>query len=133
MKFFKTLIGVLIVLGVGGFAGMIATQTFQQLNENVGSVAQTGEYHYVATSSAGTTQIVENQRAVLGSVVISTDSAGTFVVKDATSTTDSLAVTVASFEATQAEGTYTFDINLQRGLQIVGGASADGLITVTYR
>lgn len=127
-KTFLIVGGIIIVL-----AFFYSQNQAKQTENPLGSVSYGSSYAWTATSSVGTMQIIENNPVVLGSVVISTDSAGTFIVKNATSTTDADAVTVASFEATQAEGTYTYDIYMSRGLQIVGGASADGLITVTYR
>lgn len=133
----KILTGIIVTLLIV-FGGLVCfnINPFEAPTEapSIGITSVGSSYAWTSTSTGSATQqLIEDNPVVLGSVIITTDSAGTFVVNNATSTTDADAETVASFEATQGEGTYTFDTYLNRGLQIISGASGDGLITVTYR
>lgn len=103
---------------------------------SLGSVGQTGEYQASTTvgmATGVTTILLSNVPGVLGSVIIASSSATTFRVFDATSTTDVSSTTKALFVAAPANGTYTFDINLTRGLIISLPTNFNGSYTVTYR
>ena len=133
MKKTTLIVGGVLILAIGFWVGGLHNQAKDQIDGPVGSVDTGSSYAWTSTSTgASTQQIITDNPVVLGSVVISTDSAGTFVVTNATSTDDT-GETVASFEATATEGTYTYDVYMDKGLQITTGASGDGLITVTYR
>lgn len=138
MKTLNTIITLLILLVVGGIY-------LQGDKIEFGSVEPMGGYDYVQytdeAATATTTKIMEGA-GMLGSVIINEDPAGTIVFYDsATTTTTGLASTthatrIADFQKASAEGTYTFDVNVTKGLVWVtslGGDNFDGDITVTYR
>lgn len=113
-------LGVLIVL-FGGSA-------------TLGSVNQSNEYHATTTSAiADGHWVLQTGQSVLGSVVVASSSATTFKVWNATSTTDIASSSPVQFGASPADGTYTFDIVMSRGVVIELPANFDGSYTVTYR
>jgi len=106
-----------------------------------GSVGITGEYRY--TTNLATTNkafLLKYGRGTLGSIVISTLGTGNVVLYDASSTipnlrtikaTTSLPV-IATIGASQAAGTYTYDVSFYNGLIAVFNG-AQGTSTITYR
>jgi hypothetical protein len=106
----------------------------------VGSVAVGNEYHATTTYNGSgvptfaTSQLlISNTSGTLGSVVITGAVAGAMIIKDATSTTDLSAKIVATFPASAAAGTYTFDTVLFRGLLVTTSAGLVPTTTITYR
>lgn len=127
----KTIIGILsaVIVLLGGYT---ATQ--------VGSVTVGNEYKYAQYSGAiATSTLIRTGTAVLGSVIITEDSATAVTFWDATSTeavtAGVYATKVAVMQAALTEGTYTFDLQLDRGLVMVStdGYTFAGDWTVTYR
>lgn len=101
----------------------------------VGSVVPSGEYYGTSTSSliAGM-NVVKTGVTTLGSVVVvSPNTATTFTIWNATSTTDSASTTVAIFPVNATSGTYVFDTILNRGLIIDEPTGFVGDILTTYR
>lgn len=108
---------------------------------NMGSVGISGEYRY-ATTLAPTTKasLIKYGRGTFGSVIVNAVGAGSVVLYDATSTipllrtiqaTSSLPV-VAVVSASQAVGTYTYDVSFYNGLIAVYDG-VQGTSTLTYR
>lgn len=137
-----------LFLIVGGFF-------YNQNQPVVASVSQASEYRStMATSglaSASVARLVQTGQGTLGSVVITSTSATTFTVWDATSTatttyqtatlrpdlTEASSTTygrqVAAFKASPGENTYTFDVSLYKGLVLEVPSGFNGSYTVTYR
>lgn len=113
---------------------------FKSSSFKLSGITAGNEYAYqqFSGSIATSTSIAVGSRT-LGSVIITEDSATAVTFWDATSTgavTDTTYATkVAVMEATLAEGTYVFDLQLNRGLIMVStdGYSFAGDWTVTYR
>lgn len=102
----------------------------------VGSVNQGNEYKATTTlanTTAGTYQLTTTN-TVLGSVIITSSSGSIFSVYDSNpSSTTTPTTTIAIFEANAAEGTYTFDVNVQRGVTVVVPSAFSGNFVVTTR
>jgi len=104
---------------------------------NLGSVALGGDYHSTSTEAGfvdGT--VVQSGPGTLGSVVITGSTTGTLVLYDATSTvtnTSWATTTLATFPASTAAGTYTFDIMFQKGLMVVAPSAGLATSTITWR
>ncbi len=137
-KFMKQIVGVLgvLVMVVGVyFFGVINRET-----PSLGSVADNGVYSATTTDvgffNGGTTyKVVKTGPGVLGSVVITTATAGTLSLYDATSTvTNTLwaTTTLATFRASVAAGTYTFDVSFTKGL-LVDYTANIASTTITWR
>ena len=107
---------------------------------SLGSVAQSHEYNYTQlTGPIATTTLIKYQPGlVLGSVIITEDLAGAVVLYDATSTTaysKTNGTRIADFQTAMAEGVYTFDVGLEKGLVLesADGFSFAGDWTITWR
>jgi uncharacterized protein (UPF0333 family) len=103
----------------------------------LGSVADGNTYSH-ATTTTNVSKVVKttfnaSPVCTLGSIVIASSSATSFVIKNATSTTDVSSSTIASFEANAAENTYTFDISCSRGIVVDAPAGFNGYVITTYR
>ena len=134
----KIVLGVLAFVIVGFFGGYFKTDPV------VGSVAQSGEYQSTTTGlGSGNATIVVLKSApgvnVLGSVVITGATAGSFYFYNATTTDNTLrasvsttSITLVNIPNSAATGTYTFDIVAPLGLlmEITGTAPTS---TVTFR
>lgn len=104
-----------------------------------GSVTQGNEYTSTTTvsTSAGTMWQAKstsgNPYCALGAITVSSSSATTLTLWDATSTTDVSSTTIATLKAGISEGTYTYDIYCKRGLVISTPTGFNGNYTVTWR
>lgn len=105
-----------------------------------GSVNYANEYQSTTTRAANTgaamasPTLIKNGYGTLGSVVITGSNTGIINILDATSTihTDSGTTTLATFGASAAAGTYTFDAIFTKGLLVeINGVVASS--TITYR
>lgn len=106
-----------------------------QTSKNQGSVDKTNEYKSATTltmTAASSTQVF-SRSGTLGSIVISSSTAGTLELRDATSSTDVASTSIAKFPANASVGTYTFDISLYRGLSVILGSGFNGSYSITYR
>lgn len=105
-----------------------------------GSVSQGSSYHSTTTRAFNGTaltnlSLLQLGPGDLGSVVITGAGTGVINIYDATTTgphSDSATTTIASFPASTAAGTYTFDAQYYKGLiiEIIGSAATS---TITYR
>jgi len=134
----NTIIGLLaiVVLGAGLFFGL---SNKKQVNK-LGSVNVGSDYSSVLLdgSLATSTTAISSIGGALGSIIVTEDQAIEVDVYDATSTAaigNGLSTKIAVMEATQAEGTYTFDAWLQYGLVLDSAdwTAFDGTWTITYR
>ena len=127
-KIVYILVTIILIIGI--------IYTFQKQTTNLGSVNQGGEYLSTTTiSKAGVTayQVPECSRT-LGTVNITSATAlSALTIKDATSTTDLRAITIATFPSTALGGEYTFDRQLTRGLQLTIASGNGASTTVTCR
>lgn len=82
------------------------------------------DYAYIATNT--TTQVYTGP-CVLKSIIVNTAAAGSISVID--NTTGST-VNVAILKASVAEGTYTYNLVMRKGIRIITAGATD--ITVTY-
>jgi hypothetical protein len=110
-------------------------------SDSLGSVARGGEYKaltYFATTAPA--YVIKTSGGTLGSVVINTLGAGYTIFYDATTTSSALRTiaattslpVVATVSASQAAGTYTYDVSFYNGLMAVY-SGAQGTSTITWR
>lgn len=135
MKTLLSIIGVTMLL-MSGLIGHL----YDGQNQNVGSVNIGNDYLYtqITTAISTTTEVLGDNRGVLGSVIITEDQTGACVIYDATSTTAyaiSQGTRVADFQSAQTEGVYTFDVMMKKGiiLDCVNGYDFAGDWTITFR
>ncbi len=103
-------------------------------SSNVGNdYMSTSTYNQYAVPQFATSQVIRNSGGTLGSVIITGAVAGTMRFVDATSTTDTGSTTIATFPASAAANTYTFDVEFLRGLIVVTSAFLAPTTTITYR
>ena len=141
---FVTIVSFLLVVGLVSAATVTIDELREMLGEedNFGSVTVGNEYNsttLVPTSAVG--DVITNYQAVLGSVIMYGGAGGGLTIYNATTTNKDLrtgqtATTslekVAAFQASQAAGTYTFDVTGAVGL-IYEFAGAVATSTITYR
>lgn len=129
----------------------VPSEQFIQPNQPfVGSVSQANEYHATTTYQgtalelqlASTTgDIYAVKKGSLGSVVITKVGTASFDIYDATTTNVNLrqasmttnTIRLASFPASVATGTYTFDEAYVNGLIVVYSVDNIPTSTITYR
>ncbi len=103
----------------------------------LGGVAQGNTYSYATTTGSfanASSTMLRVGAGEIGSVVIGVTSATTFVLRDATSTTDIASTTILSLAASPAIGSsMLLDLSFTRGLFIEFPASFVGRYTITYR
>ena len=108
---------------------------------NVGGVTVGNEYsslNFMATTTFA--KLIDKGAGTLGSIVINTLGTGYVIFYDASSTNSNLRTTTATTslrvvavqDASQAAGTYTYDINYNDGL-IAVFSGAQGTSTLMYR
>ncbi len=146
-KTFIGIIGVYIAI-VGAFLIHTSTQLekiAQSPTPVVGSTPIGAEYQSTTTTSSlasnSTTTPVFTHTGTLGSIVIASSSATAFGIYDSAvgSTTaysgagTATSTKIATFPANAAAGTYTFDINVTRGLILDVPSGFNGIYTVTFR
>ena len=135
----KILLSVAITLSIFALV-LVTNKPVQQII--TGSVIQSGEYHSTTTrtATAGTAltspTTLCSTAGTLGSVVITGAATGIMNFYNGTTTTsnsDYGTTTLASFPASTAAGTYTFDLNATQGLlyEVISGTV--GTTTITYR
>lgn len=102
-----------------------------------GSVSVTDEYFATSTTATVAGKHLKTTGGTglcaLGSVVVASSSATTFTLWNATSTTDISSTTIATFVADLPEGTYTLDVNCNRGLVLDTPVGFNGYFVTTYR
>lgn len=127
----KKIIGVAFI-GVGVLVLLSALS-----GNNPLGAAITGQAYTATTTDSGEAgthlQAKTARGCEVGSVVIASSSATSFVLWNATSTTDTASTTLATFEAGAVEGTYTFDVVCTRGLVIEAPAGFNGSFVTTYK
>lgn len=117
-----------------GFTSLLKQdQEIKQYEPTLGSV-QIGSSYQSTTTAQGITAGTYTLTAVpgvLGSiVVVSTSAVGGFTVYDAT---DAGTTTLVALPASTPAGTYTFDMNVFRGLRITVPSGFSGQFITTYR
>ncbi|MEA3431447.1 MAG: hypothetical protein U9R01_02035 [candidate division WOR-3 bacterium] len=151
------IIALIVGLGALGYFTITGIKTeFTEPEMPVGSVNIANEYHatstaemnggsawtareqrIVATTTPSGTAVSGNARVtpvILGSVIIASSSIDHLTIRNATSSTDIASTTIAVFDNdNNAEGTYVFDIALDRGLVLDFGSAYDGSAIITYR
>ena len=132
-KFLMVAVGVFVL--IVGY--LLSSGSVNELVNKLGSVNRSNEYSATSTvptgASVNKSTLVSNSSAVFGSVTISSTTNATFVVKNASSTSDVSSTTLATFAASSANGTYTFDAVAERGLILEIPAGFAGSYTITYR
>lgn len=99
----------------------------------LGSVQVGSSYQSTTTAQGATAGLytLTSVPGVLGSiVVVSTSAVGGFTVYDAT---DAGTTTLVALPASTPAGTYTFDLNVFRGLRISVPSGFSGQFITTYR
>lgn len=140
---FISVAAIVLVLGI-----VLAPVWSPKVQESLGSVNISNEYHATTTQyntaliKAGQGQLVKTGSGALGSVVILASAPSTLYFYDATTTnvllrTDQKATStiwLASFPASAAVGTYTFDSIFVDGLLIEGSSATNvPTTTITWR
>lgn len=95
-----------------------------------------GEAGYTATTTSAIAEghiQIKSGYGMLGSIVVASSSATTFKVWNATSTTDVASTSITNFVASPANGTYTYDVNLSRGIIVELPTGFNGAYTITYK
>lgn len=141
---YKNTIAVAILLAVIGIVSVV----MQTPRDAYGSVSVSNEY--VATSTASGTvygatitgdKLIKTGYGVLGSVIITGAGTGIWNIYNATTSnvlarTGSVAtstILLASFPASVAAGTYTFDVTYTTGLLVELESGVMSTSTITYR
>ena len=133
-------------------AGLLVAITFavlvlQQPRDVQGSARPGDEYTATSTGNSmfGSTisgdTLIKTGYGALGSVIITGANTGVFSIYDATTTDVNLrtgqkatsTILLASFPASVAAGTYTFDVTYTYGLYIDYNAGVAATSTITYR
>lgn len=129
-----------ILLFIGVIIGVTASIYYFSNATNAGASVVTGsEYISTTTDStyAGSHRVlrttVNAPSCTIGSVIVASSSATAFTVWNATSTTDVASTTLATFKASVAEGTYTFDSACSRGIAVSFPAGFNGSVVFTHR
>lgn len=131
MNTFTKTIGALVIVLVLGFVYLFGVVNREK--SSYGSVVIGNEYQSTTTIGMSGKNLIFTGSGVLGSIIISSSSAATLTVNDATSTIDAASTTKAFFISSPANGTYTFDLVLTRGLSLDLGSGFNGAYTITYR
>ena len=128
----KAIIGLILIVSASLAGFYFGNPIEEVIEKDLGSTVVGNDYRYASSTEAGAV-LLKTGPTSLGSVVIIEDTAQVFTITDATSTTDALGVVVGVFEASVPHGTYTFDVQLNRGLVIEPAASFAGTYITTYR
>jgi hypothetical protein len=124
---------VTLVVALGMFGAFILGQN---ADKATGSVAAGSSYQYKAVSSAQASATVPVQvrggRSVLGSIVVMGTSTVAIRIYDATTATSS-ATLIGTLPIGTTQGTYTFDIDMARGITLDVPAAYAGNLIVTSR
>ncbi len=134
------------LLALALFATAFAFVLFQQPQQVNGSVSDSSEYVATTTafsniygSTANASKLIASSSLTLGSVVITGATTGVWNIYDAT-TSDvtkraqaSSSILIASFPASIAAGTYTFDVKLNNGLYVDLISGTLPTTTITWR
>ena len=134
---------VVLSIAIGGYFAIQGIMSKIDVDVDLKSVEYANEYHATNTANfiADTTFIIssvdQGRAATLGSVVVVSTTAFWVEFYDATSTAahadGTYTVKIATLESSITEGTYTFDIALQRGLVVVNETGYDGSYVITTR
>jgi len=130
MKTLSTIIGVVMLI----MASMIG-YLLNSPEIPLGSVQTASEYHATSTRdmTVNTQQLIQNGISTLGSVVIASSSVTSMSIWNATSTTDVDKTILTTFDASSANGTYTFDAVMTRGIVVDLPTGFDGDYVITFR
>lgn len=125
---YKDYLNIALILTVIGLFSVV----LQGPRQALGSI-ETGQF-YQATSTARLAagfNVLKTGPTELGSLLVSSSSATTIVIWNATSTTDVASSTFATFKAGVGEDEYVIDASLDRGLivQIPSGFNGSGAVT----
>lgn len=131
------------------FTILIATQTPKNADASVSQGSEYQSYMATSTNASATTAIaLKTTTGTLGSIVITqaattgayfrvwdatSTATSTYQNYDNTSTSTTYGRLVAQVKTTAAEGTYTFDASMFKGVVIEVPTSWNGIYTVTYR
>lgn len=136
-KIFKWISSIAVV----ALLAVIAFKPISSLENNLGSVSQSSEYHATTTGYVATpNQVLQATPGTFGSVVISGANTGNLFFYDATTTNINLrtgqaatnSLYIGSIPANAAAGTYTFDEVVYNGLVMVISGNPP-TSTITYR
>lgn len=131
-------LGVILITLLSFIGGNKLEQTsIQNQDSYVGSVQRTGEYYSTTTPSgaAAYQYKIASSTSILGSVVITSSTASAIWIYnwDGVGTMTASGTLVAYFPTNAAAGTYTFDIQLNKGLYTSTTAANTGVYAVTFR
>jgi len=125
---------------IGGLIGYNLNKE-QPKEQSIGSVGAGSIYqHTTATSTSFINPIIKTGNGTLGSVVINLLGTAPLTLYDATTTNVNLRAkatstlnVLASIPASQAAGTYTYDIGFYDGLMAIWGTGTIASSTLTWR
>lgn len=117
------------LLIIGAIAGSIWL-AYSASASNDGMTYQSKVFTSTDASSTASTRLkrIDGQ---LGSIIVGSSSTSTISVYSGYSTTTGQLIT--TLKANIAEGTYTFDVDMQKGIVVDVPATFDGIYTITYR
>jgi hypothetical protein len=126
-KTLKTLLAVLILVG------LLVSFKFK-IYQALGSVNIASEYQSTSTlAMANQDNVITTSSSVVGSIIVSSSSATSFKICNATSSTDIASTTIAHFKASPDNKTYTLDVVAPRGIIVKTPPGFNGNYTITYR
>lgn len=125
---------VLLVLSIfiGGF---IVSNNTNKVEASV-NIGQGYQYKVASTSSASATvpYVIKGGSGILGSIIVGTTGGQAIRIYDnALATSTATSTLIGTIKASVAEQTFTFDVNVVRGIVLDVPAGFNGVYTVTYR
>jgi ABC-type glycerol-3-phosphate transport system substrate-binding protein len=129
--FITSIIALALILGLAAiFSGEKAEASVPVGNGYAFKVATTSQ------ASATVPFVVRGGSGIFGSIVIASTTDVRIKIYDsliATSTTAATSTLIADFAPNTPAGTYTFDVNVTRGIAVDLPATYKGVVTFTYR
>ncbi len=126
-----------IPLIVLGFLAVFAFALFNLPIPAAEASTDSGAYDFKVFTSANASStapfVVRTVEGQFGSLVVASSSAARIRIYDSSSATSTGATLIADFKAGIAEGTYTFDVEVHKGIVIDVPSTHSGAYTITHR
>lgn len=120
---------------IGGIGGLIISNVTDKAEASV-NIGQGYQYKVASTSSASGTvpYVIRGGSGILGSIIVGTPGSQPIRIYDnALATSTATSTLIGTIKASASEQTFTFDVNVVRGIVLDIPAGFDGVYTVTYR
>ena len=131
MKTTIAIIGLVIAVLVGTYFG-VKDNTSPKIFGNAEAGNQSTTTSTFGAVTAGTSRSLKTIQGVLHNVIITNESAGTIVLKNATSSTDISSSTIIVISPSMIEGSHAIDVFFDRGLFIDFPSTNVGSSTITW-